>query len=47
MDIKVTEISSAMDYKTDFRKDFRKMIFDFLIFGTDFWKESDIIYIPV
>ena len=23
------QISSAMDYKTDIRKDFRKMIFDF------------------
>ena len=33
-----------MDYKTDIRKDFRKMIFDFSIFWTDFRKESDIIY---
>ena len=34
-----------MDYKTDIRKDFRKMIVNFSIFRTDFWKESDIFYI--
>ena len=45
MDIKGTQISSVMDYKTDIRKDFRKMIFNFSIFRTDFWKESDICYI--
>ena len=36
MDIKGIEISSAVDYKTDIRKEFRKMIFHFSIFRTDF-----------